>query len=91
MAYPKPVRIKDARLKRQLREHGCMRCGSKPCDIDHLRSVGAGGDDSPNNIWPLCRNCHILRHQMGLKAFVEENHLPVSFEDIYPKLMFSWR
>lgn len=56
----------------------CCACGSNgPNDIDHIKTRGAGGDDSDENIWVLCRQCHSKRHHFGLNALTQ----------IYPHLI----
>lgn len=60
----------------------CIACGGGPTpkgideknyknfpvrsDADHLTTRGAGGDDSWDNVWPLCRKHHQERHFYGV-------------------------
>jgi hypothetical protein len=47
----------------------CYRCPSDPC---HIKSVGAGGDDTEDNLIPLCREHHIEQHKIGWVTFVKK-------------------
>ncbi len=51
-------------------------CGSRPSDPDHIKTVGASGNDEESNLWPQCRKHHWERHFVGLTGFVNK----------YPKL-----
>lgn len=84
------VRVRDPQLLNRLREHGCFICGAPYPDIDHIQSRGAGGDDRPDNLLPLCRAHHQERHRSGLKTFVSRYKLPIDTTGIYPKLNFQW-
>lgn len=45
----------------------CAACtSSPPSDMDHITTRGAGGDDSLENMMPLCRVCHQIRHKPGI-------------------------
>lgn len=69
----------------------CFVCGSPPPNtVDHIRTRGSGGDDSPTNVWPLCGDCHLEKGQMGVKTFAETYKLPLDVSGIYPKLNFEW-
>lgn len=72
--FPKLKRKINKELLEHIRSLRCVACGSyPPCDADHLITRGAGGDDSLENLWPLCRKCHYARHYMGLTEFVKKN------------------
>lgn len=45
----------------------CVVCGTYGCDPCHLKSKGAGGDDSWENLIPQCRRCHTIQHAKGHK------------------------
>ena len=47
----------------------CIVCGKSPSDLHHIKSRGAGGDDSLSNLLPLCRLHHIEIHKIGRKTF----------------------
>ncbi len=67
----KAKRVKDRKLLDSVIEQSCVVCGrSGPSDPDHIRSKGAGGSDTANNVWPLCREHHVLRHLKGLGYMV---------------------
>lgn len=50
----------------------CIICGKTKVDIDHIRSRGAGGRDDDFNLWELCRDHHMEKHQISLKRFAEK-------------------
>lgn len=59
----------DRRLRCSLK--ATSRCTSCHCrseypngDADHIKSTGAGGDDSLENLRWLCRTCHFTRHSL---------------------------
>lgn len=81
---------KNPELIKKLKKMPCFVCGANGVDVDHIRTRGAGGDDSASNVWPLCRGCHQLRHSIGIKTFVTMYQLPVDVSGIYPKLEFEW-
>lgn len=51
-----------ARVKRDvLAAYGnaCAWCrGGGPLDLDHKVPVALGGVNNPDNLWPLCKDCH---------------------------------
>jgi cytochrome c553 len=53
----------------------CIICHGQATEYDHLKTRGSGGSDDPENLVPMCRACHSLRHQMGI----------VWLADRYPK------
>lgn len=79
-AHPKPgpkkkkvssrKRRGDPALLAEVRSMPCVACPTGkqvgPSDPDHITTVGAGGKDLPNNLWPLCRSHHIERGNRGL-------------------------
>lgn len=72
---PKPKTKKDAKLLILLREMPCVKCGQPgPSEVDHIKTVGSGGEDDINNCWPMCRGCHVEKHQLGLTRLVEQNY-----------------
>lgn len=55
------------------REMPCAACNKPPpSDPDHIRSRGAGGRDDLDNLWPLCRRCHNIRHKNGLNYLIDK-------------------
>jgi len=60
--------IPIATKKLVLHESG-YKCGNPICrtiitlDIHHLELVSEGGDNSSDNLLPLCPNCHALHHK----------------------------
>jgi 5-methylcytosine-specific restriction endonuclease McrA len=88
--FEKPKSIKNPKLLKHLRRLPCIACHGFPTEIDHIRSIGAGGDDSPDNVWPLCRACHSLRHSIGIESFVKQFELPVQWVGSYPVLKKPW-
>ena len=52
------VRWRQLRLA-FLREHPiCAVCGRPATDVDHVVPKAEGGDDTEENLQPLCRTCH---------------------------------
>lgn len=62
----------------------CLVCRRTPCDPAHLISYKVCLEDKEENMIPLCRSCHTVQHQMGLKAFVALYKLPIDTSGIYP-------
>ncbi|WP_406405296.1 HNH endonuclease [Streptomyces sp. NBC_00879] len=52
----------------------CARCGSlvlaDVVDVDHVRPLSLGGEDTDGNVQPLCRGCHLVktREDFGVQA-----------------------
>lgn len=66
-SFPKPIRETNKRILDEVRQDYCFICRRPPpSDPDHILSRGAGGGDTRNNLWPLCRLCHAKRHAKGL-------------------------
>ena len=51
----------------------------KPCVVckstvgthgDHIKTIGSGGDDHPDNMWPLCFAHHRQKEDIALPEFV---------------------
>ena len=60
---PKNERKKDKKLINK-KKHGCEFCGKKNCwtNTHHIKSKGAGGDDTEDNLIELCGVCHRKVH-----------------------------
>lgn len=73
----------NPQLSQRRHNERCASCGRPPpCDIDHIRSIGAGGDNSEWNTWALCRWCHTEKHAYGLTRFVDSRpHLAILLVD----------
>ena len=41
----------------------CEVCGCPAVDVHHIKSRGRGGDDIPDNLISLCRDCHTKAHK----------------------------
>lgn len=55
--------VRDKKFLEQIRKLPCIACGRWPNDYTgteahHVKTRGAGGDDSPHNVLPLCTHCH---------------------------------
>lgn len=48
----------------------CIVCSKRQTDRAHVKSRGAGGDWSQENIVPLCRHHHQVQHYLGWPEFV---------------------
>lgn len=56
----------------EVKKEPCLVCGSKyDVDPDHIRNRGSGGDDTPDNLWSLCRTHHILKTHLGIKKMID--------------------
>lgn len=67
---PKPKRIVDKALLKQIKSQPCLACRSTfMVDPAHIRSVGSGGPDTDWNVIPLSRDCHTTQHFIGWKEF----------------------
>lgn len=70
---PHKVRLENRKQKRivaELENHSCQVCGWKlewknkrnktvyRIDVDHIKDKAGGGDESLENLWVLCPNCH---------------------------------
>jgi hypothetical protein len=78
----KPKRIVDEELLETVRQLPCLACASIDPDgaraalhddgirshPHHLYSRGAGGNDVPENLMPLCFNHHRMVHSKGLSV-----------------------
>lgn len=67
--FPKAPRIKDPDLLSTFRTFPCLAChpGSQsyPTEAHHITTRGAGGDDLPENLMPLCTYHHGEWHSRG--------------------------
>jgi len=54
----------------EIREVFCEACLMGLAERHHIKSRGAGGSDSPENILWLCRTCHTKFHAKGWKWFI---------------------
>lgn len=63
--FQKKKRVDDASLLASVRQLSCLACGKTPCDAHHVTSRKAGGDDTFQNVMPLCRRHHQEWHQVG--------------------------
>lgn len=69
---PKPQRIFNKKLMNEIKRLRCVICDFTPCDSDHITTKGAGGDDTKDNLWPLCHVHHVERHKIGLLSLVNK-------------------
>ena len=61
---PISLRVRTLVLKRD--NHSCVKCGANRrtdkrtrLEVDHIRPVSRGGDNSPENLQTLCSNCNL--------------------------------
>ena len=67
-------RIVDQKLMKDMRELPCYVCGAPgPNDVHHIKSKGAGGDDTEQNLVTLCHKHHQELHQVGQLTFADRN------------------
>jgi hypothetical protein len=72
-------RIVNRKLLDLIKTRPCVVCNGKhgPSDPAHIKTRGSGGDDTEENVMPLCRLHHI--EQTGLNWF--------RFCERYPKVL----
>lgn len=75
---PKVKRVKDERYLKKIREYRCCACKGRNADAHHVKSKGAGGDDT--QCIPLCRTCHSLLHQLGQTKFEDKFRIKLEKE-----------
>lgn len=65
---PKNKRIKNQKLIND-KKHNCEYCGKKNCwtNKHHIKSKGASGDDTEDNLIELCGVCHRAVHDGIIK------------------------
>lgn len=83
--FQKKTRVHEREAIRDVKKDKCLVCKQTPVDPDHITTRGAGGDNSPSNLWPLCRRHHAERHQIGICTFIER------YESAYEWLIFNCR
>lgn len=88
--FYKSERVENKELREKIKRMPCLVCGRGPVDCAHITTKKLGGD-AANNVIPLCRDCHISQHQMGIKSFVKFHGLPIDCSGIYPRLNFEWK
>lgn len=66
--YPKVKRIKNQKVIDD-KKHNCEYCGKKNCwtNKHHVKSKGASGDDTEENLIELCGSCHRKVHDGIIK------------------------
>lgn len=47
---------------------GFAGCGNRNCDLDHIKAWADGGPTSADNLQPLCRPHHRLKHKAGFRV-----------------------
>ena len=71
--YPKVKRIKKKKVIND-KKHNCEYCGKKNCwtNKHHIKSKGASGNDTEENLIELCANCHVKAHsgEISKKALI---------------------
>jgi len=76
---PKPKRVVDRKFLDEHHKANCVVHRRPGCDPSHIQSRGARGDDVPENVLPLCNDCHRYQHQHGWLA-LSERHPEVAWE-----------
>ena len=74
MQVPKTKRIDDPELLKKISKMKCQigrNCKGR-VDPAHVTSKGAGGDDTEENVMPLCRKHHNQWHWLGIKTMVSK-------------------
>ncbi len=64
---PKPQRIVDKKLLKEMAQVPCEVCGGQWSVVaHHITTKGAGGHDLPENLISLCVLCHNKAHHGGI-------------------------
>lgn len=61
----KTKRVENRHLLDTYHKMRCIVCSRYGSDPAHIKSKGAGGDDTAENILPLCRIHHSEQHSKG--------------------------
>ena len=69
---PKAKRKVDKKAINFVKNQPCVISGRTPCDAHHITSVGAGGDDTLENLMPLRHEYHVELHQIGINKFTSK-------------------
>lgn len=70
ISFPRRAREENPKVLELVRNQRCIICNTYGVDPDHIVTRGAGGGDTGDNVWPLCRAHHTERHTKGLGTFV---------------------
>lgn len=70
--FPKVKRKVDREFLDTFHAMRCLACNRRGCDPCHLKTRGSGGDDSFENVIPLCRRHHVEQGQIGFKRFCDK-------------------
>jgi len=71
-AFPKQIRKRDPKLLARIRMRPCLICFKRPVEASHIKSRGAGGDDSEGNVVALCLAHHREWHKLGCDSMAEK-------------------
>lgn len=70
MSNFKIKRIKDEKLLKSYHFEACYTCGeTQGICAHHIKTKKSGGHDIPQNLIPLCFDCHAEIHSVGLTEF----------------------
>lgn len=70
--FLKPKRITNPGLLEYIKTLPCLCCTGVPSDPHHVKTVGSGGDDTVENVMPLCRIHHTEWHAIGPSKMAEK-------------------
>lgn len=75
MQIPKPKRIKSEAILKSVRLWGCL-VDNRDCigvtEPHHVKTRGAGGDDTIENLMPLCHYHHDEVGRLGRQSFIKK-------------------
>ena len=72
MSFIKTKRIKNPKLLTQIRSKRCVACSKPPPnEAAHIQTKGSGGGDTEDNVFTLCRRCHMTQHRVGFLEFAK--------------------
>ena len=86
--YFKKKTNRDPTFVQFIRSQGCLIHGTPAeCHHEPLNGHGMGLKGSDRESLPLCRKCHVERHQIGRTTFYEKHGIDWRYEvELYQKL-----
>lgn len=71
--FPKPTRKRDKKLRTSYHtDMTCLLCTNAATPA-HIKGFGAFGDDTKDNMAPLCGVHHTIQGQMGMTTFASKH------------------
>ena len=67
----------------------CISCNNIATELHHVIRKSRGGTNNPENLMPICRDCHNLLH-FSSNTEVRNRIINISYEYIKPNLDKCW-